>query len=187
MIDCFAVLGIERRPVVPESLLQGAYREKSKSLHPDRAANGDFSSVNAAFQVISNPATRIQHLLKLEFGEAGDRQIGADLGALFGTLVKVLRCVDEELGSISSQSSPLLRAFAFQHLESVRDALDDVEKQIAAKESELHSRIVAVDRIWLQDRSQCRKPLAQIAVDLTFVQKWLTQVRDRKIRLEELL
>jgi curved DNA-binding protein CbpA len=186
MIDCFAVLGIERRPVVPEYVLQLAYHKKSKSLHPDRAEGGDFSSVNAAFQIVSNPAARIQHLLKLEFGEAGDRQIGADLGALFGTVVKALGRADEELGSISSQSSPLLRAFAFQRLDSIRDALDDAEKQIATKESELHSRIAAVDQIWLHDRRQCQKPLAEIAVDLTFVQKWLAQVRDRKIRLEEL-
>jgi len=186
MIDCFAVLGIERRPVVPEAVLQGAYQEKSKSLHPDRVEGRDFSSVNAAFQIVSNPAMRLQHLLKLEFGEAGNRQIGADLGALFGTVAKVLRRADEELDSISGQSSPLLRAFAFQRLDSLRDALGDAEKQIATKESELHSRIAGIDQIWLQDRSQCQKPLAQIAVDLTFVQKWLAQVRERKIRLEEL-
>jgi curved DNA-binding protein CbpA len=187
MTDCFAVLGIERRPVVPEAVLEGAYREKSKSLHPDRIEGGDFSSINAAFQIVSNPAARIQHLLRLEFGEEGERQIGADLGALFGTVVKVLRRADEELDSISGQGSALLRAFGLQRLEPLREALDDAIKQIATKESELHSRIAAVDQIWLQDRSQCQKPLAQIAVDLTFVQKWLAQLRNRKIRLEELL
>jgi curved DNA-binding protein CbpA len=187
MIDYFAVLGIERRPAAPESAVQGAYYEKSKSLHPDRAEGSDFSSVNAAFQVVSNPAARIQHLLKLEFGEAGNRQIGTELGDLFGTVVNVLRRADEELDSLSGQTSPVLRAFAFQRLNSLRDALDHAEKQVAARESELHSRIAAVDQIWFQDRGQCQKPLAQIAVDLTFVQKWLAQVRERKIRLEELL
>jgi hypothetical protein len=58
--------------------------------------------------------------------------------------------------------------------------------QIATRESELHSRIAPLDQIWFDDRSQCRKPLTQIAVDLTFVQKWLAQIRERKIRLEEL-
>jgi curved DNA-binding protein CbpA len=186
MIDYFAVLGIERRPAVSESAVQGAYYEKSRSLHPDRAEGRDFSSVNAAFQVVSNPAARIQHLLKLEFGEAGDRQIGAGLGDLFGKVVDVLRRADEELGSISGQTSPLLRAFAFQRLNSLRDTLQEMEKQIAARESELHSRIAAVDHVWFHDRAHCQKPLAQIAVDLTFVQKWLAQVRERKIRLEEL-
>jgi curved DNA-binding protein CbpA len=187
MIDYFAVLGIQRRPVPSEAAVQEAYYEKSKAFHPNRAGGGDFSSVNAAFQVVSNPAARLQHLLKIEFGESGDRQIGAELGDLFSTVVNVLARADQELDSLSEQTSPLLRAFAFQRLNSLRDGLGRLEKQIAARESELHSRIAAVDQIWFQDRSHCQKPLAQIAVDLTFVQKWLAQVRERKIRLEELL
>src|SRR5262249_49412511 len=151
MMDCFALLGIERRPFVPESVLQQAYREKTKSLHPDRAKGGDFSSINAAFRIVSNPAARLQHLLKLVFGEAGDKQIGADLGTLFGTVVKELRRADEELDAFSGQSSPLLRALAFERLDSIREPLGDAEKQIAKKKSELHSQIAALDQMWFQD------------------------------------
>ena len=102
-------------------------------------------------------------------------------------MVEVLRRADQELDPLSGEVSPLLRALAFQHLDALRDALDEAEKQIAERQSELQSRIVAVDQIWSQDRARCRKPLAQIAVDLTFVQKWAAQVRERKVRLEELL
>ncbi len=73
--------------------------------------------MNAAFQTISNPATRIQHLLKLEFGDAGGGKIPPDLGELFGTIVEVLQIADQELGSLSAQSSPLLRALAYQRLD----------------------------------------------------------------------
>jgi curved DNA-binding protein CbpA len=187
MTDFFAVLGIQRRPAVPESALQRAYYQKSKLLHPDRTGDSDFSSVNEAFQVVSNPASRIQHLLKLEFGGMGDRQIGTELGDLFGTVVEVLRCADQELDPLSAEASPLLRALAFQRLDTLRDALESAEKQIAERESDLQSRIADIDRIWFQDRARCQKPLAQIAVDLTFVQKWAAQVRERKVRLEELL
>ena len=79
------------------------------------------------------------------------------------------------------------RNSAQQRLDVLRVALDDAEKQIAERQSELQSRIAAVDQIWSQDRARCQKPLAQIAVDLTFVQKWAAQVRERKVRLEELL
>jgi curved DNA-binding protein CbpA len=187
MIDYFAVLGIERRPAVSEAALQEAYYKKSKTLHPDQAGGGDFSLVNAAFQVVSNPAARIQHLLKIEFGTSGDKQIGAEVGELFATMVNALQRADQELDAISEQSSPVLRAFAFKRLNSVRNGLEELEGQIAKRESELRSQITSVDRIWFQDRGRCQKPLAQIAVDLTFVQKWLAQVRERKTRLEELL
>jgi hypothetical protein len=40
--------------------------------------------------------------------------------------------------------------------------------------------------MWMESPAQCRESLAQIALSLTFVQKWLNEVRERKIRLEEL-
>src|SRR5262249_7152484 len=99
----------------------------------------------------------------------------------------VLRRAGEGLDFFFGQNFPLLRALAFERLGSLREPLGGAEKQIAAKEAELHSPIVAPDPIWFVDGSRWQKPLAQIAVDLTFVQKWLAQVRERKIRLEELL
>ena len=186
MTDHFAVLGVERRPAVAELALQGAYYEKTRLLHPDRAQGSDFATVNAAFQVISNPATRIRHLLKLEFGNQEVRQIGNELGGLFGTMAGVLQRADQELASVSGQTSPVIRALAFQRLDSLRDALADAEKQLVERESDLQSQIAAVDQIWFRDRDRCQKSLAQIAADLTFVQKWLAQVRERKTRLEEL-
>ena len=90
MIDYFALLGIERRPAITEETVKGAYFRKSESLHSDPARSGELIAVNAAFQAIVNPATRIQHLLVLEFGDAGGGQIAPDLGELFGTIVEVL-------------------------------------------------------------------------------------------------
>src|ERR1700756_110255 len=101
MTDYFAVLGLERRPLVSDPILRGAYYEKSRSLHPDHSKGGNFSVVNAAFEIVSNPAKRIRHLLELEFGELGFRQIEAELEGLFGTMVKVLQRADEELTSVS--------------------------------------------------------------------------------------
>ena len=89
MIDYFALLGIERRPAIAEETVKGAYFRKSESLHSDPARSGELIAVNAAFQTIANPATRIQHLLVLEFGDAGGGQIGPDLGELFLSLIHI--------------------------------------------------------------------------------------------------
>ena len=186
MIDYFAVLGLERRPAVPESSLQQAYYQKSKAQHPDRTDGGDLASVNAAFKIVSNPATRIGHLLRLEFGEPGERQIGAELGALFGVVVDVLRSADQKVAALSKETSPLLRALACQRLDPIRDTLENAEKKIMERQSELLDQIVEADGIWFEEKARCRKALAQIAVDLTFVQKWLAELRERKVRLEEL-
>jgi hypothetical protein len=186
MIDYFALLGIERRPAITEETVKGAYFSKSELLHADPARSGELFAVNAAFQTIVNPATRIQHLLILQFGDAGGGQIAPDLGELFGTIVEVLQIADQELGSLSARSSPILRALAYQRLDGLREGLDRAEKELSQRESGLLAEVARLDQSWLESPVQSRHPLAQIALSLTFVQKWLSQVRERKIRLEEL-
>ena len=185
MIDYFALLGIERRPAITEETLKGAYFRKSESLHLDPARSEAFA-VNAAFQTIANPATRIQHLLTLEFGDASGGEISPDLGKLFGTIVEVLQIADQELGSLSARSSPILRALAYQSLDGLREKLDQAEEALSQRKSALLEEVGRLDQSWFESSVHARQPLAQVALGLTFVQKWLSQVRERKIRLEEL-
>ena len=186
MIDYFALLGIERRPSITEETLKEAYFRKSESFHSGSSRSEDLSAVNAAFQTLSNPATRIQHLLKLEFGEAGRGQIPPDLGELFGTIVEVLQIADRELGSLSAHSAPLFRALAYQRLDGLREELEQAERGLSQRQSCLLDEVARLDLSWSESAQDARRPLAQIALGLTFVQKWLSQVRERKIRLEEL-
>jgi hypothetical protein len=186
MIDYFALLGVERRPAITEETVKGAYFRKSESLNADPSRMGELSAVNAAFQTIANPAARIQHLLKLEFGDTGGGQITPDLGELFGTIVEVLQIADQELGSLSPQSSPILRALAYHRLDRLRERLAQAEKELLRREADLLSAVARLDQCWFENISDSRHPLAQIALGLMFVQKWLSQVRERKIRLEEL-
>jgi hypothetical protein len=186
MMDYFALLGIERRPAITEEMVKGAYFRKSETVHSDPARSAEVLAVNAAFQTIANPATRLQHLLKLEFGDAGGGQIPPDLGELFGTIVEVLQTADHQLGSLSAQSSPLLRALAYRRLDGLRDGLEQGEKELSRRETALLAEVARLDRSWFESTVEARRPLAQTALGLTFIQKWLGEVRERKIRLEEL-
>jgi hypothetical protein len=186
MIDYFALLGIERRPAINEESLKNAYFRKTESLHSVQVEADGLSSFNTAFRTIANPAKRIQHLLELEFGDARGGQIGSELGELFESVVVTLQSVDQELGSLSAESSALLRALAFQRMDGVRERLQQTENKLLALECNLLSDIGQLDRTWPESPARCRESLAQIALRLTFVQKWLSEVRERKIRLEEL-
>ena len=186
MIDYFALLGIERRPAFAEETVKGAYFHKSESLRLDPARSSEVFAINAAFQAIANPATRIQHLLTLEFGDASGGEISSDFGKLFGTIAEVLHFADQELGSLSARSSPILRAFAYQRLDGLREKLDQAEKELSQRESALLAEVDRLDQSWFESSVHTRHPLAQVALGLTFVQKWISQVRERKIRLEEL-
>jgi hypothetical protein len=186
MIDYFALLDIERRPAITEESLKQSYFRKTESLRLEESATEALASLNMAFRTIENPATRIQHLLGLEFGNARGGQIGSDLGELFGSVVEALQQADEEFGSLSAESSALLRALAFQRMAEVRERLMQIGEKLKRWESTLLLELGQLDILWTESPAQCRESLAQIALRLTFVQKWLSEVRERKIRLEEL-
>jgi hypothetical protein len=186
MIDYFALLDLERRPFIAEESLRNAYIHKSESSRAEPDGLEGLSSVNMAFRTLSNPATRTQHLLSLEFGDARCGRLGSELGELFGSVAEAVQAVDGELGSLSAQSSAVLRAMAFQRVAAVRAKLEMAEAQLSKLEQSLITELKRIDEIWVTNRLSCRATLAQVALSLTFVQKWLSEVHERNIRLEEL-
>jgi hypothetical protein len=186
MIDYFALLETERRPAIDEESLKRTYFRQTESLRLKRAEADSLSSLNMAFRILANPAARIQHLLKLEFGDSHGGQIGPDLGQLFGAVVEALQKADQEFGSLTTETSALLRALAFQRMSRVREQLTQIDDDLSERERALVSELDQLDSLWTERPAQCREPLAQVALRLTFVQKWLSEVRERKIRLEEL-
>jgi hypothetical protein len=186
MIDYFALLDLERRPAIDEESLKKTYFHRTELLRLDQSDADAFSSLNMAFRIISNPAMRIQHLLTLAFGDARGGRIKSDLGDLFGSVVETLQKVDQEFGSLSAESSALVRALTFQRMGEARERLEQTESELLQRELSLRSEIGPLDEVWREDPARSRESLAQVALSLTFVQKWLSEVRERKIRLAEL-
>jgi hypothetical protein len=186
MIDYFALLDLERRPFIADDSLKNAYLRKSEMIREQTNDLDALSSVNMAFRTLSNPAARTQHLLNIEFGDARGGRLAPDIGAIFGPVAEAVQMADRELGSLSLQSSALVRAMAYRKVDGVRDKLAEVENELSKRESGLLSELQQLDAVWHEDPAQCRDRLAQIGLRLTFVQKWLSEVHERQIRFEEL-
>jgi hypothetical protein len=60
------------------------------------------------------------------------------------------------------------------------------EAELSKLEQSLIAELKRIDEVWMSNRADCREPLAQVGLSLTFVQKWLSEVHERSIRLEEL-
>ena len=71
-------------------------------------------------------------------------------------------------------------------MDGARERLNQAESELSQREGSLLSELGQLDKIWPEKPAECRESLAQTALSLTFVQKWLSEVRERKIRLEEL-
>jgi hypothetical protein len=179
MIDYFAVLGLERRPAIDENALKEIYFRKSA------ARDADASSLNEAFHTLLRPVSRIQHLLKLEFGEVRAKQIGSDLEECFSKVASALHKADEALDSLGQQRSPLLKAMAYQRVQPVVTELSQLQTELAEREAGFLNEIEQLDRRWQERKEDCRDALAQAVFRLAFLQKWSDQVRDKVRKLEE--
>ncbi len=77
-MDPFAVLGEPRRPWLDAEALRSQFLEASTGMHPDRfhdapepertAAERRYADLNAAYQALREPRSRLLHLLLLETG-----------------------------------------------------------------------------------------------------------------------
>jgi hypothetical protein len=46
--------------------------------------------------------------------------------------------------------------------------------------------IDALDKEWVVDPAGCRDSLVRIALNLSFIQKWSSEIRERTLKLEEI-
>ncbi len=126
--DRFAVLGLPRRFEVDLGAAEGAYKDLSRRLHPDRFAKADARArkaalartveLNDAWRTIKDPIKRAEYLLELAgFGLQGeDRKPGADvaqtkkIAAPPAFLVEILE-LREELGEAQQAGDAVKVAF----------------------------------------------------------------------------
>ena len=183
MIDFFAVFGLEPRPVIDAGVLGNLFASKSKTSHPDRAADGDFATLNQAFNTLRDPASRILHLLALSGDEPRFKAASAGVSAWFGQVANGLQRFDRMFQPLSQETSSLLRAVRFREGQSILADLEKISEGLRCQKEGLLETMAQIDARWPSDRTADRDSLAQIACDLRFIEKWLAQIGERRLRL----
>src|SRR5919205_2573998 len=81
-INYYEVLGVSRN--ASQSEIRNAYRRLAKERHPDRAGGdeAEFSRLQEAHAVLSDPNRRRQHDQSLDLAHAADQLAGLDFGSL---------------------------------------------------------------------------------------------------------
>jgi len=183
MIDFFAVFGLEPRPVIDVDALGDLFANKSKTTHPDRAADGDFATVNEAFRTLRDPASRIWHLLALAGEVLQPKTASADVSACFGQVANGLQRFDRVFQPLSQETSSLLRAIKIREGQAILSDLEKLSEELTGQKEGLLQAMAQIDARWPTDQAADYDSLAQIACDLRFVEKWLAQIGERRLRL----
>jgi curved DNA-binding protein CbpA len=195
MTDHFALLNEPRRPWLDADSLKSKFFTLSSEVHPDRThnasesdkleANRRYTELNAAYQCLREPRSRIRHLLELELGAKPSdlTDIPDDLMDLFFAIGKVFRDVDAFLTEKAKATSPLIQVQLFERGMERVELLNDLSHKISPRRETLLEELKVLDTSWQSHTSAQTDRLLNIWRLLSFYERWLAQIQERIVQL----
>lgn len=195
MTDYFALLNEPRRPWGDAEGLKAKFLSRSAAVHPDRvhqasegdklAANQHYTELNAAYNCLREPRSRVRHLLELELGAKPSdlTNVPDDLMELFFSVGKAFREVDALLAEKGKATSPLLQVKFFERGQDWVEQLGALREKIAARRDGLVSELQGLDAGWEAATPKPTEALLRIWRLLSFYDRWLTQIQERVVQL----
>lgn len=195
MTDHFVLLDEPRRPWLDADALKTKFHTLSAAVHPDRvhqssesdklAANQRYSELNAAYNCLREPRSRIRHLLELELGTKPSdlTNVPDDLMELFFSVGKAFREVDTLLGEKAQATSPLLQVQLFERSQDQVEQLGTLRAKISDRRDVLLGELQALDRTWEAVTPKPTEVLLKIWRLLSFYDRWLGQIQERVVQL----
>ncbi len=182
MHDAFALFDLPRRPWLDAAELRDEFHRRSASVHPDAGGDSEgFARLNAAHQTLSDPASRLRHLLELEAPEVltQSQQIPPALADRFMRVGAARQSAEAFLAKHRAASSPLARALlAGEHAE-LTQAIESALADLDAAHADALARMREIDADWRE-----RIPdIARLHAELSYLGKWTAQLRDPRLQL----
>lgn len=189
MTDHFAVLELSRRPWIEPETVKSHFHRLTAQHHPDVAQTEDpeaFPRLTKAYTVLRAPASRLRHLLELEYPgvfEGAALQIPPALAERFmevATLQRELQVFAKQ----QSTATSLTRALAASEGLSLKR---DADKAAALLDTELSRSLEllrAEDAAWDQRDSETPRRLVQLHQELAFLTKWTDELSEGRLALE---
>ena len=199
--DYFALLQEPRRPWLDPEKLKEKFLALSAEAHPDRthgspdsekqATQDHFTELNAACACLSEPKSRLAHLLELELGSRATpvQSVPPNLMDLFMEISAILRGADALQAEKNSVSSPLLRAQIFGRSQPVLEQLTAMETRINDWREKLLAELKGLDTEWVssvkkpEERTEVLQRLEAIRHVFSYLARWGSQMRERNFQL----
>lgn len=195
MKDNYLLLKEPRRLWLEADLLKTKFFALSSEVHPDRihnapeseklAATQRYSELNAAYQCLREPRSRIRHLLELELGAKPSdlTDIPDELMNLFLAVGKEFRDVDTFLAEKAKATSPMVQVQLFESGMERVDQLNNLTRNIFSLRETLLEELKSLDTVWQSGKSHQMDRLLNIWRLLSFYERWLAQIQERTLQL----
>jgi hypothetical protein len=199
MTDNFALLNEPRRPWLDVDLLKQKFLAQSANLHPDKIhsasdveknlAAKNFAELNAACNCLSEPKSRLLHLLELELGEKPRdiQQIPTALADLFAEVATVCKSADVFLSEKAAVTSPLLQVQLFERAQEWVDKLNSLQRKLNGLRDQLTGELKSLDEKWIENNLETRGNLLKRIEELYrlfgYLNRWNGQIHERVVQL----
>jgi curved DNA-binding protein CbpA len=189
MRDAFERLGMERRAALDGEVLKAAYVRESRSAHPDQAGGDAESSadVNAAYELLKEPESRLKHLLELEGAEAGVAwgtvPMEESLMSVFLRLGPVLQRVEAFSKKQEAAASALARALMAGEQMALQEVLEALMGELEALRAELEGALPEVDQLRAAGAADAVERMRTLRAKFAYVRKWQGQSREALMKL----
>jgi curved DNA-binding protein CbpA len=198
MPDNFALLNEPRRPWLEADLLKQKFLALSANLHPDKihsasdaeknVAAKKFAELNAAYNSLLEPKTRLLHLLELELGaKPKDIQtIPSALADLFAEVSMVCRSADGFLAEKSKVTSPLLQVQLFERGQDWVEKLNSLQRKLNELRENQTKELKTLDAQWISADATSRKEILPKLEELYrlfgYFNRWNGQIQERVVQ-----
>ncbi len=179
VMDCFASLQIPRAPYADAAAVTDAFHHIAATVHPDApdGSNSKFADLNLAWQTLREPASCLRHYLELEFPGvlAGAEHTPPALGDLFMDIASARQGALTFASKRDSAASPLNRALLEPERIAHYGKIESLISEVAARKD------AAIEAI--RARHATPKQLADLLATITFLGKWMAQLRESALAL----
>jgi len=199
MTDYFALLKEPRRPWLEADTLKQKFLALSASIHPDKihssgdaeksAAAKQFAELNAAYNCLVEPKSRLLHLLELELGAKPKdiQQIPSALADLFAEIANTCKSADVFLAGKNKITSPLLQVQLFERAQEWTGKLNLLRQKLDGLRGQLTDELKSLDEKWIADNLQSRAGLLKKMEELYrlfgYFNRWNSQIQERAVQL----
>ena len=197
MPDYFALLDVPHRPWLDPDALKQKFISLSARVHPDKFhSTGDaeralaekkFAELNTACRCLTEPKSRLLHLLELESGAKPPeiQSIPAELADLFAEVAMTCRQADAFLTEKAKVTSPLLQVQFFERGQAWVEKLSVLRQKLDRMHEQLLDALKSLDEQWAnQDaRHSLLRPLEELYRLFGYFNRWNSQIQERIVQL----
>ena len=188
MIDYFALLQQPRRPWLDPEQLKQKHQELTLVAHPDRPGSNrpalNFTAINEAYRVLSDPKLRLQHLLSLEDrNPVATQSIPPELTELFTRTGTAIRDVDRLVEKLRGANSVLSKSLLRSEVLEVQKLTSELVEQLQNLYDNATRELQRLDATWNDGSQELSDDLTKLYYRFAYLGRWIEQLREAQFQL----